>query len=99
MEEGEVRLEVEDRGVGIPLDKQAQIFERFGQAHGSSYGGLGLGLTITQGIIEQHGGRIWAESRGIDGEGSTFHVRIPLLLEQREAGGPAQVEVPTEAGA
>jgi signal transduction histidine kinase len=92
VEDGEVRLEVSDRGVGIPREKQGQIFERFGQAHGSRYGGLGLGLTISQGIIEQHGGRIWAESSGVDGEGSTFHVRIPLRLGQWSDSGLPEVE-------
>jgi PAS domain S-box-containing protein len=77
-EEGEVVLRVRDHGIGIPAEKLALIFERFGQAHGARYGGLGLGLTISQGIIEQHGGRIWAESRGVEGEGSTFHVRLPV---------------------
>ncbi|MCP3139615.1 hybrid sensor histidine kinase/response regulator [Pyxidicoccus xibeiensis] len=75
-EEG-VHLAVKDRGVGIPKDKQGLIFERFGRAHGSKYGGLGLGLTISQGIVEQHGGRIWVESVGAPGEGSTFHVWLP----------------------
>ncbi|MFY0583411.1 ATP-binding protein [Cystobacter fuscus] len=37
-----------------------------------------MGLTISQGIVSQHGGRIWAESSGIEGEGSTFQVRLPL---------------------
>jgi len=77
-EGGELALRVRDEGVGIPAEKLALIFERFGQAHGARYGGLGLGLTISQGIIVQHGGRIWAESGGIEGEGSTFHVRLPL---------------------
>ena len=72
-----VHLAVTDSGVGIPADKQAVIFERFGRAHGSRYGGLGLGLTITQGIVEQHGGRIWVESAGVEGQGSTFHVQLP----------------------
>ena len=76
-EAGEVRVSVRDHGVGIPKEKQAVIFERFGRAHGSKYGGLGLGLTISQGIIEQHGGRIWVESSGTPGEGSTFHVALP----------------------
>ena len=74
----EVALQVRDHGVGIPPEKLGLIFERFGQAHGARYGGLGLGLTISQGIIEQHGGRIWAESPGIEGQGSTFHVRLPV---------------------
>ena len=77
-EEGNVLLQVHDQGIGIPAEKLPVIFERFGQAHGARYGGLGLGLTISQGIIEQHGGRIWAESQGVEGEGSTFHVCMPL---------------------
>jgi PAS domain S-box-containing protein len=84
-EEGGVHLTVKDRGVGIPPDKQGVIFERFGRAHGSKYGGLGLGLTITQGIVEQHGGRIWVESRGMPGEGSTFHVWLPREVTQAGA--------------
>jgi PAS domain S-box-containing protein len=76
-EEGGVHLTVKDRGVGVPPEKQGLIFERFGRAHGSKYGGLGLGLTISQGIVEQHGGRIWVESLGVVGEGSTFHVWLP----------------------
>jgi PAS domain S-box-containing protein len=75
---GEVVLRVRDHGIGIPPEKLPVIFERFGQAHGARYGGLGLGLTISQGIIEQHGGRIWAESQGLEGQGSTFHVRLPV---------------------
>jgi PAS domain S-box-containing protein len=77
--EGEagVHLTVKDRGVGIPKEKQGLIFERFGRAHGSKYGGLGLGLTISQGIVEQHGGRIWVESAGVPGEGCAFHVWLP----------------------
>ncbi|MET0401366.1 MAG: ATP-binding protein [Cystobacter sp.] len=78
VEGGELALKVCDEGVGIPEEKLALIFERFGQAHGARYGGLGLGLTISQGIVEQHGGRIWAESPGLEGGGSTFQVRLPL---------------------
>ncbi|MFY1831822.1 PAS domain S-box protein [Myxococcus fulvus] len=76
-----VHLSVQDSGVGIPKDKQALIFERFGRAHGSKYGGLGLGLTISQGIVEQHGGRIWVESPGVPGQGSTFNVWLPRETE------------------
>ena len=85
-EEGNgVHLAVRDRGVGIPPEKQALIFERFGRAHGAKYGGLGLGLTISQGIVEQHGGRIWVESNGVAGEGSTFHVWLPRETEQQSS--------------
>jgi len=74
--EGEsLRLSVADQGLGIERDKQEMIFERFGRAHGTAYGGLGLGLYITKGIVEQHGGRIWVESGR--GTGSTFFVELP----------------------
>jgi PAS domain S-box-containing protein len=78
-----VEVAVTDRGVGIPLDKQQTIFERFGRAHGTRYGGLGLGLTIAQGIVEQHGGKIWCESSGNPGEGTTFRFELPLRAEAR----------------
>jgi signal transduction histidine kinase len=76
-EPGQVHVEVTDRGVGIPPGQLEHIFERFNRAHGISYGGLGLGLSISRGIVERHGGRIWAESPGRDGVGSTFHVVLP----------------------
>ena len=77
-EEGElIHILIRDQGLGIPPEKLPVIFERFGRAHGVSYGGLGLGLAIARGIVERHGGRIWAESTGHPGEGSTFHVALP----------------------
>lgn len=78
-----VHLTVGDQGVGIPPEQQAVVFERFGRAHGSQYGGLGLGLTIAQGIVEQHGGQIWVESTGVPGEGCCFHVRLPRVATTR----------------
>ncbi len=78
-----IEVAVTDRGLGIPVEKQAGIFERFGRAHGARYGGLGLGLTIAQGIVEQHGGRIWVESTGQPGEGTTFRFELPLRPEAR----------------
>lgn len=75
---GALKLTVSDHGIGIPLDQQSLIFERFGRVHGAGYGGIGLGLNIARGIVERHGGKIWVESTGVAGEGSTFHVRIPL---------------------
>lgn len=76
----EVQVTVRDHGVGIPKEKQGVIFERFGRAHGSRFGGLGLGLTISHGIVVQHAGRISVESSGIEGEGTTFVVRLPKQL-------------------
>ena len=74
---GDVEIAVCDQGVGVPPGRQRAIFERFGRGHGSRYGGLGLGLTIAEGIVLQHGGRIWVESDGTPGHGSTFRVRLP----------------------
>jgi PAS domain S-box-containing protein len=73
----EARLSVRDLGVGVPRDRQQAIFGRFARAHGTRYGGLGLGLDIALGIVRQHGGEISVESDGVAGRGSTFHVRLP----------------------
>lgn len=70
-----VRVELADRGPGIPPGSEEHIFEKFvrGQATG---GGVGLGLTICRTIIAAHGGKIWAENRP-DG-GAVFHFTLPL---------------------
>nr|WP_224245016.1 response regulator EpsF [Hyalangium gracile] len=94
--EGEfVHVTVRDHGLGIPPEKLRFIFERFGRAHGVSYGGLGLGLTIARGIVERHGGRIWAESTGRQGDGSTFHVLLPREVQRAAVRGC--VEAASEA--
>jgi signal transduction histidine kinase len=85
--EDQLHLSVADQGIGIPLEKQEAIFERFGQAHGARYGGLGLGLTIAHGIVDQHGGRMWVESPGTPGQGSVFHVLLPLQSPPPAADG------------
>jgi len=57
------------------------VFERFHQVGGSitrQFGGIGLGLTLSWEIIIAHGGRIWAESTGVPGEGSKFVVELPV---------------------
>jgi signal transduction histidine kinase len=74
-----VHIQVRDHGLGIPKEHQQLVFERFGRAHGTAFGGLGLGLAISKGIVERHGGRIWVESTGKPGEGSVFHVQLPLV--------------------
>jgi signal transduction histidine kinase len=76
----EVLLSVCDEGQGIPSDKLESIFERFQQVDSSDSrrkGGTGLGLTICRNIVEQHEGKIWAESTL--GKGSTFSFTLPLL--------------------
>ena len=72
-----VEIDVSDRGLGVPKEYHSIIFDRYGRAHGTSFGGLGLGLAIAKGIVVQHGGSIWVESTGVPGDGSTFHVRLP----------------------
>jgi len=72
-----VHVAVRDQGIGIPKDEQETIFEPFTRTQGRSSHGIGLGLAITKGIVEQHGGTISVESTGVAGEGSTFHFWLP----------------------
>jgi PAS domain S-box-containing protein len=75
----QVVFEVQDHGRGIPADKLELIFERFQQVDASdsrTMGGTGLGLAICRAIVQQHGGRIWVESKM--GEGSIFAFTVPL---------------------
>ena len=76
----EVVVEVADRGQGIPVGEEVRIFDKFYRAKPAREGGVGLGLTICRGIIEAHGGRIWAENR--TGGGAVFRFAIPLPEEQ-----------------
>jgi two-component system sensor histidine kinase KdpD len=69
-------VEVADRGPGIPLGEETRIFDKFYRAKPAREGGVGLGLTICRGIVEAHGGRIWAENRS--GGGALFRFSIPL---------------------
>lgn len=73
-----VRFSVRDEGRGIPSDKLTQIFERFVQVShedGTSKKGAGLGLAISKAIVEQHGGRIWAENN--PDRGAVFYFELP----------------------
>jgi signal transduction histidine kinase len=87
-QEGEgVLLRVQDEGIGLPPGAAAAIFEPFGRADNAErrhLPGLGLGLHICRGIIERHGGRIWAESAG-EGRGTTVSIWLPDRGE-RERG-------------
>ena len=85
-----------DRGIGIPADELAQVFERFHrgrQVSSTNYGGLGLGLYITKQIIERHGGSIWVESK--EGQGTTFYFSLPAAEANVPALPPAQVAAQT----
>jgi signal transduction histidine kinase len=94
---GFIEVTIRDTGIGMSAEDQTRIFEKFGQLgqvnlHSSGKtkfkgGGPGLGLPITRGIIEAHGGTIWAESPGYDEEkfpGSTFHILLPERTERTD---------------
>jgi len=74
-----LHFSVRDTGIGIPQDKQEMIFDAFSQADGSStrtFGGTGLGLTISARLVEAMQGKIWVES--IPAKGSCFHFTVSL---------------------
>jgi signal transduction histidine kinase len=66
---------VSDTGPGIPADKQERVFNHFWQGDPHDRRGIGLGLAISKGIVEAHGGRIWVES--VVGSGTTFFFTLP----------------------
>ena len=75
-------VRVLDNGVGIPPDMLPKIFDLFTQVDGSlsrSRGGLGIGLALVRTLVEMHGGRVTATSRGL-GKGSEFAVKLPVLV-------------------
>ncbi len=78
-----VEIEVKDTGPGIPEREQKRLFTMFYQIEtdsARSAGGLGLGLVISKGIVEGHGGRIWVESE--PGKGSSFRFTLPIHKEE-----------------
>ena len=80
----EAQIQIIDNGIGIEPDFLPYVFDRFRQADSSttrSYGGLGLGLAIVRHLVEQHGGKVYAENN--PGEGAKFTVALPLA--QRNA--------------
>ena len=72
----QVVFSVADSGPGIPAEHLPHIFDRFWQARRTGRHGIGLGLAIVKGIVEAHGGRVWAESEL--GVGSTFFFTLPI---------------------
>ncbi len=74
--ENDVVFSIADRGRGMTPQELANAFDRFWQSSRTDRQGAGLGLAITKGIVEAHGGRIWATSAPDDG--STFHFTLPI---------------------
>jgi two-component system sensor kinase FixL len=70
---GEVLVSVADSGSGIPAERLPRLFERF---FSTKQDGMGMGLAISRSLVEEHGGRIWADST--PGQGTTFHFALPL---------------------
>jgi PAS domain S-box-containing protein len=96
-----VEIVVSDNGSGIAPDFLPHIFERFRQADSGTtreHGGIGLGLAIVRHLVELHGGTIHAESGGRD-TGSTFRVRLPLMIIHRPTPVERRVHSPTDAAA
>jgi two-component system sensor histidine kinase KdpD len=90
IERRELVVSVADQGLGMPRSELDKIFDRFHRVGGEvsrRIGGTGLGLAICKGLVEAHGGRIWADSQG-EGAGSTFSFALPLL----HTGDPRSVE-------
>ncbi|MGC1375001.1 MAG: response regulator [Anaerolineales bacterium] len=82
----ELYFAVRDTGIGIPADRMDRLFLSFSQADSSTtrkYGGTGLGLAISKRFAELMGGKMWVESQGVPGLGSTFHFTIQA--EQAQA--------------
>lgn len=88
---GAIEIAVRDEGPGIAAENQRRLFERFYRAGSATEaGGVGIGLTISKGLVEAHGGAIVVESA--PEEGTTFRFTLPLP----EASGPGAAEVPEQ---
>jgi PAS domain S-box-containing protein len=83
--DGEVLFWVADTGCGIANDQLPHVFDRFWQGSDGKRGGVGLGLPITKGIVEAHGGRVWA--RSALGQGSIFFFTVPTAQVEEHPFG------------
>ena len=93
----DLHFAVRDSGIGIPLDKQAGIFEAFSQADGSitrRFGGTGLGLAICHKLVSMMQGRVWVVS--VPGQGSTFHFTLRLGVGTGELAAVAAARAAPE---
>lgn len=88
-----VRVLVSDHGLGLKPDQLEAIFEMFEQGghSGAFTSGLGLGLAIVRNLVRHHHGRVWAQSAG-PGQGSSFHVELPLAQADARAALPRVVD-------
>jgi len=88
-----VRIAIHDTGIGISLESQSRLFDRFTQADqtiAGRFGGSGLGLSIVKQVVELMGGKVGVMSK--EGAGSTFYCQIPLRVDQETLTTPLQDE-------
>jgi len=77
-----IKISVSDSGIGLKSEDLKRVFNSFVQVENSAsrkFQGAGLGLSITKSLVELHGGKIWAESKGVD-RGATFNFTLPVLV-------------------
>ena len=100
-EDGCVELSVIDEGQGVAPERLAQLFSKFSRTDGDDgereIKGAGLGLAICKGIVETHGGRIWAESDGV-GLGTRFTFTLPVVEEAATSGAGESHRRPVRSG-
>jgi signal transduction histidine kinase len=94
--DGSVLFSVSDTGPGIPQEHLSDIFSPYWQAKRTERMGAGLGLPIAKGIVEAHGGRIWAESE--PGAGTQFYFTLPRSDGSPEKGPAAELTFAAESG-
>jgi signal transduction histidine kinase len=84
----EVWITVTDNGVGLPEGESEKIFDEFYQVEDHMtrrHNGMGIGLSIARGMVEAHGGRLWAQSDGLN-KGTTFYIALPVSEESAAPG-------------
>jgi signal transduction histidine kinase len=96
----QVEVAVRDHGLGVPPAQAPLLFERFVRLErdiASTVVGTGLGLAICRAYVEAMGGRIWVESSGVEGEGSTFRFTLPLAEHAKPVPALASITAEQEA--
>jgi signal transduction histidine kinase len=93
----EAAIAISDSGVGIPKDRQSEIFQLFTQIDNRlerAHGGLGIGLALVKQLTDLHGGTVEVQSEG-RGKGSTFTVRLPLAARPQDTASPQDAQATT----